>query len=131
MTTGRDDEPRFLYPHLLFEILCVAIVVIEAVTLLALLFPPPILRQVNFAFPFSPKPAWYFLPLYELVKYFPGRFIFLGASVIPMLFFLLLYAVPWLDGSSEVKIGRRRWAAAAAMGAAAVILTLLWQGWRA
>jgi quinol-cytochrome oxidoreductase complex cytochrome b subunit len=130
MKKDADSEERYLYPHLLFEIFCVAMIVIEAVFILAIAFPPPIRRQVDFAFQFSPKPAWYFLPLFELVKYFPGKLIFLGASVVPMALIVFLYAVPWLDGRPEHDIRKRRGPALVGLSLALVILTLLWRGWR-
>jgi quinol-cytochrome oxidoreductase complex cytochrome b subunit len=108
MRRKEDSEERYLYPHLLFEIFCVMIIVIEVVYFLAMAFPPAVRRQVDFAFQFSPKPAWYFLPLYELVKYFPGKLMFLGASVVPMILVFFLYAVPWLDKSPERDIRQRR-----------------------
>ena len=123
-------ERLYLYPHLLFEIFCVAVLVIEAVLFLAIALPPPLLREVNFAFQFSPKPAWYFLPLYELVKFFPGRLIFLGASLLPLCALLLFYAVPWLDSSPERSLGKRRPAALGALCFTLALLFLLWRGWR-
>jgi len=130
--TDEKKEPGrlYLYPHLLFEIFCVALVVVEVVFILAMALPPPVRRQVDLAFQFSPKPAWYFLPLYELVKYFPGRLIFLGASVLPLVALLIVYAVPWLDTSPETDIRRRPRAALAALLLAAVTLFLLYKGWR-
>ena len=129
---GRKEGGKgrlYLYPDLLFEIFCVAVLVVEAVLILAILLPPPVLREIDLAFRFSPKPAWYFLPLYELVKFFPGRLIFLGASVLPILALLLLYAVPWLDNSEERSIAKRPRAALAACMLAAAVLYLLWRGW--
>ena len=118
----KEEEGRFyLYPDLLFEIFCIALIVVEIVAILAILLPPPVLREVDLASRYSPKPAWYFLPLYELVKLFPGRLVFLGASVI--------YAVPWLDTSEKRPIRRRPVAAATALLLAAFILFLLWRGW--
>ena len=126
----KEEEGRFyLYPDLLFEIFCIALIVVEIVAILAILLPPPVLREVDLASRYSPKPAWYFLPLYELVKLFPGRLVFLGASVIPLLTLLLVYAVPWLDTSEKRPIRRRPVAAATALLLAAFILFLLWRGW--
>ena len=130
MKREEGSEERYLYPHLLFEIFCVMMIVIEAVVFLAIAFPPPVRRQVDLAFQFSPKPAWYFLPLFELVKYFPGKLIFLGASVIPVILVFFLYAVPWLDKSPERDIRRRRGPALVALTLALIIMTLLWRGWR-
>ena len=126
----RDGERLYLYPHLLFEIFCIVVLVFEAVLFLAVALPTPVLRQVDFAVQFSPKPAWYFLPLYELVKFFPGRLIFLGASLLPLCALLLLYAVPWLDSSPERSLGKRRPAALGALCLTLALLVLLWRGWR-
>ena len=125
-----DGERLYLYPHLLFEIFCIVVLVFEAVFFLAVALPTPVLRQVDFAVQFSPKPAWYFLPLYELVKFFPGGLVFLGASHLPLLVLLLLYAVPWLDTSEERSLWKRPVAALAALIFVSATLFLLWRGWR-
>ena len=101
-----------------------------ALFFLAVALPPPVLRQVDFAVQFSPKPAWYFLPLYELVKFFPGGLVFLGASHLPLLVLLLLYAVPWLDTSEERSLWKRPVAALAALIFVSATLFLLWRGGR-
>jgi quinol-cytochrome oxidoreductase complex cytochrome b subunit len=124
------SEKLYLYPHLLFEIFCIVVLVFEVVLFLAVALPPPVLRQVDFAVQFSPKPAWYFLPLYELVKFFPGKLIFLGASLLPLLVLLFLYAVPWLDTSEERSLRKRPVAAFAALIFVSATLFLLWRGWR-
>ncbi|MDB5084666.1 MAG: cytochrome c class [Bacilli bacterium] len=46
---------------------------------------------------FIPIPDWYFLFLYQLLKYFPGNVIWLGTVVIPGLASALLLLAPWLD----------------------------------
>jgi quinol-cytochrome oxidoreductase complex cytochrome b subunit len=125
-----NGERLYLYPHLLFEIFCIVVLVFEAVLFLAVALPTPVLRQVDFAVQFSPKPAWYFLPLYELVKFFPGRLVFLGASVLPLVVLLLLYAVPWIDTSGERSFRKRPVAAFVAMVLVSGVLFLLWRGWR-
>ena len=130
MTEKKDRKGTlYLYPHLVFEIVLIAFIIVEAVFILAMALPPPIRRQVDPSFQFAPKPAWYFLPLYEIVKYFPGRFIFLGASVIPLLALVLVYAVPWLDKSDETNIRKRPRAALVALLLVTAILYLLWKGW--
>lgn len=103
------NEKKF-YPDYLFEILIVTIITIEIVLICALLFPPQIGRQIDFNAPYQPKPEWYFLWLYELVKYFPGRWIFIGTTVIPLLMFLLTTLMPFLDRTQETSL-RKRWPA--------------------
>ncbi|BCJ85413.1 menaquinol-cytochrome c reductase cytochrome b/c subunit [Effusibacillus dendaii] len=46
---------------------------------------------------FIPVPDWYFLFLYQLLKYIPGEIIWLGTVVIPGIAFTLLLLAPWLD----------------------------------
>ncbi|MDQ6612994.1 MAG: cytochrome b N-terminal domain-containing protein [Gemmatimonadota bacterium] len=41
------------------------------------------------------RPEWYFLFLYQFLKYFPGRTEILGALVIPALLMLVLFAMPY------------------------------------
>ena len=43
---------------------------------------------------YDARPEWYFLPLFQLLKYFPGRFEVLGALGVPLLVAALLVALP-------------------------------------
>ena len=46
---------------------------------------------------YVPRPEWYFLGLFQLLKYFPGRLEVIGAIVIPAVVMVALAALPWLD----------------------------------
>jgi ubiquinol-cytochrome c reductase cytochrome b subunit len=46
---------------------------------------------------FIPRPEWYFLGLFQLLKYFPGKWEVVGAMILPGLVALLLVLLPWLD----------------------------------
>ena len=48
---------------------------------------------------YVPRPEWYFLFLFEMLKFFPGQIEFLGTAVIPGLAVLLLFLMPFLDRS--------------------------------
>ncbi len=98
---NRTEEKRF-YPDYLIEILLVVFLTLEVLVVLALLWPPGIGRMIDFTAPYQPKPEWYFLWLYQLIRYFPGRWIFVGTVVIPLLSIFLLFYIPWVD--------RGRWA---------------------
>jgi menaquinol-cytochrome c reductase cytochrome b/c subunit len=50
---------------------------------------------------FIPVPDWYFLFLYQLLKYFPGEYVTIGTLVIPGLASLILLLAPWLDRRKE------------------------------
>ncbi len=50
---------------------------------------------------YTPRPEWYFLFLFQLLKYFPGNLEVIGVVVIPGLFLLLLFALPFIDRSPK------------------------------
>jgi quinol-cytochrome oxidoreductase complex cytochrome b subunit len=123
-----DDrgEQKF-FPHYLFEITVVALLTVEAVLILAVLYPPAIGREIDFSAPYQPRPEWYFLFLYELTKYFPGRWTFVGAVLVPVLVFSVVLLAPFLDSSPETALRRRPLAALAGFGLliCAIALTVL------
>jgi len=91
------------YPDYLIEILLVIFLIVELIVILALSYPPPIGRQIDFSTPFSPRPEWYFLWLYQLIRYFPGTRIVIGTTVIPLAAVLVLILIPFID---KGKLGR-------------------------
>jgi len=48
---------------------------------------------------YTPRPEWYFLFLFQLLKYFPGEWEVIGVVVIPTLVIILLFLLPFLDRS--------------------------------
>lgn len=48
---------------------------------------------------FNPRPEWYFLSLFELLKYFPGSLESIVAIVLPTLALLVLFGLPFIDRS--------------------------------
>ncbi len=97
-----SEEKRF-YPDYFAEIVLTIFLVIEAVVVLALLFPKHIGRMINFAAAYQPRPEWYFLWLYQLVRYFHGRWIFVGTVLLPLGVVLFIIFIPWID---RLKRGR-------------------------
>jgi quinol-cytochrome oxidoreductase complex cytochrome b subunit len=92
------------YPDYLPYVAAAAFVALEIVLVLALLFPPRAGQAIDFTSHFTPKPEWYFLWLYQLLRYFPGRWAFLGAVVLPLAFVALLIAVPYMDRGKNGRI---------------------------
>ena len=97
------NRQKEFYPDYLIEILLVIFLILELIATLALLYPPPIGRQIDFSAPFSPRPEWYFLWLYQLIRYFPGSRIVIGTTVIPLTAVLVLILIPFID---KGKLGR-------------------------
>ena len=126
MNNNNQKEKRF-YPDYLFEILIVTIITIEVVFAFALLFPPDIGRRINFNATYQPRPEWYFLWLYELVKYFPGKWMFIGTTILPLIVFLLITLAPFIEKTQSTSL-RKRWKAglvALVLLLSVVILTIL------
>jgi len=118
---------KTFFPYYFFEVAVVALLTLEVVLLLAVLFPPAIGREIDLSAQFSPRPEWYFLFLYQLTKYFPGTWTFVGAVLLPGLAFSLVLLAPFLDSGRERSLSQRRPAAIAGFGllCAVVLLTAL------
>jgi len=54
--------------------------------------------------PYDARPEWYFLFLFQLLKYFPGRTEIIGAIVLPSLLMAVLIAMPYIG---RWKLGHR------------------------
>lgn len=78
---------------------------------------------------YVPRPEWYFLSLFQLLKYFPGPLEPVGTMLIPGLVVGFLFALPFLDrGDGRHPLGRGRRVLAGAMSviiAGVVTLTVL------
>ena len=48
---------------------------------------------------FIPRPDWYFLFLFQILKIFPGKFEIIGTTLIPAVAFIILLILPFIDSS--------------------------------
>lgn len=46
---------------------------------------------------YIPRPEWYFLFLFELLKFFPGAIEFVGTVILPVAAILVLFLLPFID----------------------------------
>ncbi len=111
-------DKRF-YPDYLSEIVATIFICFEIVLILALLYPPAIGRQIDLLKPFQPRPEWYFLWLFELIGYFPGKTALIGTVLIPVSYVLLLLFIPYIDKGEK---GRIR---AALVGIALILMFII------
>jgi ubiquinol-cytochrome c reductase cytochrome b subunit len=58
---------------------------------------------------YVPRPEWYFMSLFELLKYFPGRFEPVATVVIPGVVITLLLLLPFLDHRPDREPFKRPW----------------------
>jgi mono/diheme cytochrome c family protein len=73
---------------------------------------------------YVPRPEWYFLFLFEMLKFFPGRLEFIGTTVIPAMAILLLFLLPFIDRSLK-RHPRSRPVATLTMSAIVLAMVLL------
>jgi mono/diheme cytochrome c family protein len=76
---------------------------------------------------YVPRPEWYFLFLFQMLKYFPGKLEWLGTTVIPIIAVLALFLLPFFDRNPRRYWKARPWAIGimTAMVAGIVVLTIL------
>ncbi len=123
----KPTNDKTFFPYYFFEVSVIVLFTIEAVLLLAVLFPPAIGREIDFSAQYSPRPEWYFLFLYQLTKYFPGKWTFVGAVLLPGLAFSVILLAPFLDSGKAAGLGQRKVAAVTGFSllGMVVVLTLL------
>src|SRR5574342_184644 len=90
------------FPDVLFKDAVVVLVVFLILIALASYVGAPLEARANPAdTTYTPRPEWYFLFLFQLLKYFPGNLEVIGVMVIPTLAILLLFALPFIDRSPK------------------------------
>lgn len=93
---------RPFFPDTIFEDSIAAVIVTLIVVGLAAFAGAPLESQAdptNSAY--VPRPEWYFMFLFEMLKYFPGSIEWVGVVVIPGLGVLALLALPFIARRSE------------------------------
>lgn len=124
----RVGSPRPFFPYQAARDITMAVLVGVVLVALAWYGAPELEPPADpAASDYVPRPEWYFLGLFQLLKYFPGRLEVIGALVVPALVMTLLALLPWLDrGASREWKTRRTVLGAFAAGVAGVVtLTVL------
>ncbi len=97
------------FPDVLFKDAVVSLLVFLVLIGLAYFAGAPLEARANPAdTSYTPRPEWYFLFLFQLLKYFPGNLEVVGVVVIPTLAILLLFLLPFLDRSAHRHISARK-----------------------
>ncbi|HXH33536.1 MAG TPA: cytochrome b N-terminal domain-containing protein [Plantibacter sp.] len=103
-----DGTPTPFYPWQAARDTAVVSVVVVALAALAWSGAPSLEGPADPADgTYIPRPEWYFLGLFQLLKYFPGQWEVVGAMVVPGLAAAFLALLPWLD-RGPVRDPRRR-----------------------
>lgn len=113
------QPPEMFYPRQLGLDLVFVFLIMAALGTLSLLHPYELGPAANPAHTqYLPRPEWYYRPMFQELKYFPGSWEVVGILVIPGIVVALLIALPFIDRSPE----RRPWKRPIAMGAYSLVL---------
>jgi ubiquinol-cytochrome c reductase cytochrome b subunit len=127
----RPGSPQPFFPYQAGRDLVVAIAVGVLLAALAWKGAPALEPPADpTASDYVPRPEWYFLGLFQLLKYFPGRLEVIGALILPGIVMTLLALLPWLDRSGSRDWRSRRGVLTAFIGGLAGIATLTLLGAR-
>ena len=116
------------FPDIIFKDAVVSLIVFLILVALAYFVGASVEERAN---PndtsYTPRPEWYFLFLFQLLKYFPGNLEVIGAMILPGLFIVLLLVLPFIDKSSKRHFRNRPFASISALAIVAGIgvLTVL------
>lgn len=98
----KEEHGVPFFPNIIFKDTLAVLVVLIVLILLAYFVGAPLEARAN---PndtnYTPRPEWYFLFLFQMLKYFPGNLEVVGAMIVPGLFIVGLILLPFLDKSPK------------------------------
>ena len=96
------------FPDILFKDAVISLVIFIVLVALAYFIGAPLEPRADPAdTTYTPRPEWYFLFLFQLLKYFPGTLDVVGVFIIPSVAIILLIALPLIDHSPKRHFLRR------------------------
>ncbi len=102
------DKGVPFFPDIIFKDAVVSLLIFIALVALAYFVGAPLEPRANPADTnYAPRPEWYFLFLFQLLKYFPGSLEVIGVFIIPSVAVILLIALPLIDRSAKRHYLRR------------------------
>ncbi|MEQ1472521.1 MAG: cytochrome b N-terminal domain-containing protein [Candidatus Acidiferrum sp.] len=108
------QKPELFYPRQVLMDLSLTALLIIGLGALCFFVPMELGPAANPAdAQYVPRPEWYYLPIFQWLKYWHGAASVVGILVIPSVLVLAIVALPFMDRSIE----RRPWKRPVAMGA--------------
>ena len=110
---GRSEEELertagWFWPTQALMDLVVCIVVLAVLVCLAVMVGAPLDAPADPSSNYEARPEWYFLFLFQLLKYFEGPMMIVGTVVLPMLAGLFLVLLPFLDKGPDRRLRARK-----------------------
>jgi len=100
----KGESGMVFFPDFALREAIAALIFFAILLLVAILTKPPLEEIANpQASGYVPKPEWYFLWLFQMLKYFKGNLEPIGTVLIPAIGIGLLLALPFLDKKSDPK----------------------------
>jgi len=129
-----DQEKRkkigYFWPEQIFKDVLVTFLIFLLLVFLSAFFPPAF---SGLADPMdtlvTPKPAWNFLFLYQILKFLPGPLEPLGTAGVPLVIVLLFASLPFADRSPEKNPFKRGFVVLSGFAFVGIILYLTWMGY--
>ncbi len=108
------------FPYIIFKDIVAVTLVFLALSLVAYFRPAELEDLANPTdTTYNPRPEWYFLSVFQLLKYFPGSLESFAIVLLPLIAFGLLFGLPFLDrGPKRHPLERPFWTLA---GVAAIV----------
>ncbi|MEE8554068.1 MAG: hypothetical protein V3S72_12280 [Desulfobacterales bacterium] len=121
-----EHSGETFYPSFLFkEIVVMMLIFILVAIILAMVFPVGLEDPADMTDNlYIPKPEWYFMSLYQLLKYFPGKLEIIATAIIPSGGIIALLLLPFIDKNTEKRPTKRP--VAMALGFLAVAAIIFW-----
>jgi menaquinol-cytochrome c reductase cytochrome b/c subunit len=109
----RPDETIGFFPGQILKDGYVSTFILLACCALSYLAPAPLSEPADTAtITYVPRPEWFFFFYEQMLMFFPGyALISFGAVVVPTIFIMVLFAVPWLDRGPNYSAFKRPFAA--------------------
>lgn len=131
---GEDIGERSLpfWPNVAFRMTVFVIIVAIALWIFAGIYPKVLgdpadaLNKNNYV----PVPAWYFFGVYQLLKYFQGSLDVVAMVGLPLIFIVVIFALPWIDRNPEHSPRKRPIALSIAAIVVVGLVFLTYQGIR-
>ena len=115
------------WPDAIFEDLIAILITLGIIMTFIIIEGAPLGNVANPASrEFVPRPEWYFLFLFEFLKYIPGELEWLGIAAIPGVFIVFLFLLPFIDRGQKAPALGLSVGSILRFGGAALMLAIVW-----
>ncbi len=90
------------FPDIIFKDVVISLIIFIILAGLAYFMGAPLEARANPAdATYTPRPEWYFLFLFQMLKYFPGKLEVVGVVLIPAIAILVVFLLPLIDRNTR------------------------------